>query len=364
VAEARDQLLDAVRPFAPERVAEEEQRAEAIHRGTEDVKDEERLRQRVGHLRAVLQWAEEVPTQEIFHQQPDPVQQELRAAVALAHKILADRENPEAGDKVISVHDPDARRAKHGAWFNGYLLDVAMDADSDIITAVNVLPGNGDEGADAANLIRREEQAQGNAVAAVSLDGAGYRGTVLRELTDPAGLNLEVFTPPSALGPSQGFPHERFSLTVIDGQPTLTCPAGHSTTNRKRTHHDSGYEYRFRKTLCGPCPLRGQCLANPLAMSRQVTKNDYEAEYAAAKTKAQTPEYARVRREHPAIERKLAELVRRHDARHARYRGRLGVLYQSLVTCLVVNMKRIVRLLFAPPDPTARTVRAHAVAAG
>src|SRR5207249_8855178 len=41
VAEAREQLLDALRPFAPERVAEAEQRAEAIRLGTADLKDEE-----------------------------------------------------------------------------------------------------------------------------------------------------------------------------------------------------------------------------------------------------------------------------------------------------------------------------------
>jgi transposase len=361
LAEAREQLLDALRPFAPERVAEEERRAEAIHLGTDDLKDEDRLLQRVTHLRAVLLWADEVPRQEIFHQQPEEVQQELRATLALAHKILADREDPDAGDKVLSVHDPDARRAKHGDWFDGYLLDVAMDADSAIITAVNVLPGNGDEGADSAALIRREEQAHGNDVAAVSLDGAGYRGPVLREL---AGLNLEVFTPPTERAPSQGFPPERFSLTVIDGKPTLTCPAGQSTRERKRNRHDTGYMYRFHKTQCGDCTLREQCLANPQAITRQVTINDYEAEYAAANAKAKTPEYAQVRREHPAIERKLSELVRRHDARHARYRGRLRVWYQSLMTCLVVNMKRMVRLLFAPSEQVALAVRARALATG
>jgi hypothetical protein len=364
LAETREQLLDALRPFVPERVAEEEPRAEAIHLGSEDVKDEDRLLQRVTHLRAVLLWADEVPKQEIFHQQPEAIQQELRAALTLAHKILADREDPETGDKVLSVHDADARRAKHGAWFDGYLLDVAMDADSAIITAVNVLPGNGDEGGDTATLIRREEQAQGNDVAAVSLDGAGYRGPVLRELTDPAGLNLEVFTPPSKHAPSQGFPPERFSLAVIDGKPRLTCPAGHSTAHRKRNRHDTGYMYRFSKRQCRGCTLREQCLANPQAISRQVTINDYEAEYTAAKAEAKTPEYAQVRREHPAIERKLSELVRRHDARHARYRGRLRVWYQGLMTCLVVNMKRMVRLLFAPPEQTALTVPAQAVATG
>ena len=36
----------------------------------------------------------------------------------------------------------------------------------------------------------------GNDVQAISIDGAGYRGPVLRELTDPDGLNLAVFTPP------------------------------------------------------------------------------------------------------------------------------------------------------------------------
>jgi len=72
-----------------------------------------------------------------------------------------------------------------------------MDADSQIITALNVLPANGDEGGDAAHLIQQEETAHGNDVEAVSIDGAGYRGTVLRELTDPDGLNLQVFTPPT-----------------------------------------------------------------------------------------------------------------------------------------------------------------------
>jgi IS5 family transposase len=366
VAQARDQLLDALQPFAPTRVAEEEQHGEAIRLSTEDVKDEERLLQRVTHLRAVLLWADEVPTHDSFRSQPDQTQGELRAALALAHKILADRDDPKAGDKVLSIHDPDARRGMHGGYFEGYLADIAMDADSEIITAANVLPANGDEGADAASLIRQEEQAHDNDVQAVSIDGAGYRGTVLRELTDPAGLNLEVFTPPAEVTPPNVFGPERFTLMLVDDAPTLTCPAGQTTQTRERSsRHATGWKYRFRKQQCAGCPLREQCFIKPeSAKGRTVTKNDYEREYAAAQAKARTPAYAEVRRQHPAIERKLAELVRRHDMRHARYRGRLRVLYQGLVTCLVVNLKRIVRLLFAPPDHAAQTVRAEAVVTG
>lgn len=356
VAEVRDQLLDALRPFAAARVAEEEQRAEDIRQGTEDARDEERLVQRVAHLRAVLAWADDLPGQESFAHGSEQSWEQLQAALALAHKVLVDRE-AKAKDKVISAQDPDARRGKHGDWYEGYLVDVAMDADSEIITAVNVLPANGDDGADTAHLIRQEEQAHGNDVEQVSIDGAGFRGSVLQELTDPAGLDLEVFTPPTETV-TPGFPPERFTLTVIDDRPTLTCPAGATTSKRYRNEDNTGYLYRFDERQCGTCPLRDACLANPRVKNRAVTKNDYEAEYRAAKARAQTPEYAAVRRRHPAIERKLAELVQRHDLRHARYRGRLRVLYQSLMTTLVVNLKRIVRVLWPKVEHPPGTVRA------
>jgi transposase len=365
VAQSRDQLLDAVRPFAPERAAEEAAHAEVLRQRTEDAKDEERLVQRGGHLRAVLAWADDVPAQEAFRQQGEPAQQKLRQALALAHKILADRDDPEAADQVRSVQDTEARRGFHHGYFDGYVVDVAMDADSELLTALNVLPGNGDEGADAAHLIRQEEQAHGNDVAAVSIDGAGYRGPVLRELTDPAGLNLEVFTPPTAAPPPAVFGPERFALTVLAEGPTLTCPAGQATRARERSRHDKGWKYRFGKRQCAGCPLRAQCLENPQShKGRTVTKNDYEAEYRAAQAQARTPAYAAVRRQHPAIERKLAELVRRHDLRHARYRGRARVWYQSMLTGLVVNLKRLVRLLATALEASAGTVRAAAVAVG
>jgi len=362
VAQVRDQVLEALQPFAAERVAEEEQRAEAIRLRTENAKDEERLLQRVNHLQALLAWADEVPQQAVFIQAASASQEKLRKVLELAHKILADRQDPKAGDKVVSVVDPDARAGKHGHFYRGYLLDVAMDADSEVITAINVMPANGNEGADAAQLIRQEKQAQGNDVQALSIDSAGYRGTVLRELTDPTGLNLEVFTPPIEPAPPKGFPPERFALTVLDGKETLTCPAGQTTQLRARTRSDTGYQYHFKEVQCSGCLLREACLAQPRHRNRTVIKNDYEAEYAAAQAKARTPEYAAVRRRHGAIERKLAELVRWHDARHARYRGQLKVLYQSIVTSLVVNMKRIIRLLWPLPERAQGIVRAELAA--
>ena len=64
-----------------------------------------------------------------------------------------------------------------------------MDADSEFVTAIDVLAANADEAANATNLIQQEEQAQGNDVEAMSIDGIGFRGDLIDEWTDPKGLN-------------------------------------------------------------------------------------------------------------------------------------------------------------------------------
>jgi transposase len=281
--------------------------------------------------------------------------------LALAHKILADREDPKAGDKVISVHDPDARRGLHGGYYEGYLLDVAMDADSELITAINVLPANGDEGADTAQLIAQEEQAQGNDVQALSLDGTGFRGEVLRELSDPQRLHLEVITPPRPELARTGFAPNAFVLDASGDE--LTCPNGVKTRTRCYDARGHGWRFFFPTKHCAGCGLRSQCLERPEQKTRRsVMKSDYEAEYRQARAKAQTPEFARVRREHPKIERKLGELVRWHRARRARYWGRSKVLLQALLTALVVNVKRMAHLVSAVPRAVAgETVRADVV---
>jgi hypothetical protein len=67
-----------------------------------------------------------------------------------------------------------------------------------------------------------------------------------------------------------------------------------------------------------------------------------------------------MRRQHKAIERKLADMVRWHGGRVLRYRGRRRGLIQYLLTGIVVNIKRLVRLLFgAQAAPTAPARVAH-----
>jgi transposase len=351
VAQTRQRLLDAARPHAPEQVAADEAEAELVRQATADLPDMERLVARVAHLRAIVAWADLAQqTLGALPAAPDPVRTCFEAALTLAHQVLADRDNPEKGDKILSVVDPDARRGKHGAYFDGSLLDISVDADSELLTALNVLPGNGDETRDAPTLLAAEQQAQGKTIEALSIDGIGWNGEVLQTLNPPEGGGVTVYVPPPPLVETPLFGPEAFVLDAAHG--VVTCPGGQQTATKTRNAHNSGWKFVCARRHCAVCPLQAQCLAR-LAQKkgRSVIKNDYQAAYDAARARAATDRYAEVRRQHPRVERTLADIVRYHGGRHCRYWGQGRVKVQYLLTGLVVNVKRMVKLL-CPAGPS------------
>jgi hypothetical protein len=347
-AQVRERLLQAAAPFFADWVSTQRAQMETLRQTTAEFSDLERLAARMEHLQALA-----VQLHERTNQLPPPAspldrrRRSLQHALELVDKLLADHRDPQAQDRLASAVDADARVGKHGNYFVGYLLDLAMDADSELITSVNVLPGNGAEAADAITLIQQEEAAQGNDVEGLSMDGAGYNGPVLRELTDPHGLNLDMTVPLPSVPEKKTFGPERFTLTLINGeQGEITCPNGQTTRQRYRNSKDTAYRYHFKDKQCAGCPLRTACLDNPDSKrGRAVVKNDYDAEYAKVEAKAKTAEYQHTRRTHPKIERKLNEVVRHHRARRTCYRGLPKVLTQVVLTALVTNVKRMVKLL-------------------
>ncbi len=347
VAQARQRLLKGAHPFAQGRVAQEEERAAQIRRMTDELDDEERLVQRVAHLRQIVDWADELQAsldEGVFP--ADPNRQRFAEALALAHRIVEQSEDPDQPDKIRSLTDPDARMGLHGGLYTGYQLDVSLDADSELITAVETPPANQDEAANAEHLIQQEEQAHGNDVLAISMDAIGFRGDVLRTLKDPQGCGLEVYVPPQEWYSYQGPHFTPDDFHLVDNGQTCVCPAEEETRARNRNANDTGWQFVFRRIQCLQCSLLELCMAKmPAANGRKVIKNDYVAEYQAARALAKTERYAQVRQEHPKIERKFAEIVRYHDGRRARYRGRERVLIQYLLTAMVVNVKRMVKLL-------------------
>jgi Transposase DDE domain len=158
---------------------------------------------------------------------------------------------------------------------------------------------------------------------------------------------LDMTVPPPTLAERATFGPERFTLKIIDEQHgEVTCPNGQTTQQRFRTCPSTGYRYQFKTRQCAGCPLRAECLENPTSKrGRVVINNDCEAEYRQVEAKARTPGYPETRRTHAKVERKLGEMARHHNARRARFRGLPKVFAQAVLTALVVNVKRMVKLL-------------------
>ena len=361
LAQVRDRLLRAAKALLAEFVAQKQQQLQQLRASTAERPAAERLQSRLEFLQ---QLTEQLRT--LLESLPSPSQRlrkRLEKALSVAAKLLTEQSQPAAKDRLISGVDDEARLGKHGEFYRGYSVDLSMDADSELITAINVLPANGAEAADAIDLIGQEENAQGNDVQGLSIDGAGYNGPVLRTLMAPDGLNLDVTVPVPQTTLRPGFAPDRFSLTVIDENTAeLKCPNQQTTRRRERIDRDTGYKYRFRAAQCSACPLRRECLPNPdSSRARQVTKNDYEAEYRRVQQKVDTAAYEQTRKTHTKVERKLGEMARHHGARQARYRGRAKAQIQATLTGWVINVKRIVQLLGQKMKAafTGKTLRAE-----
>lgn len=343
VAQARNKLLAAAEKFAAEHVAGERVQIETIRTSTDKDGNEARLLARIEHLRDLLAWIEDLEVPDDAEEQPD--WQKLIAAVEVARKVLAGHDQPSAPGKIRSTTDPDARRGKHGQYYDGYVVDVLIDADSELFTAVNVYAAGGSESASALVLLEQEQSAHGNTIEQLSIDGAGYDGPVLRELESEEGPNVEVFVPPKTQSNGGKFTSDTFELS--DDGSQMTCPAGEHSQYKQRDNKREASAYRFNTETCHACPRRNRCIDPKQKHGRTVHRSDYETEYEKVRERSRTDQYAAVKREHPRVERRLGELINRHGGRRARYRGLARVFVQQILCALTANVKRMIRLLDA-----------------
>jgi transposase len=343
VAQARSKLLNAAEPFDREQVIGERARVEAIRASTDGAGNDARLLARVTHLRDILSWVEQIPAP------PDadanPTWKALQWAINVARRVLTGQDDPNSPGKIRSTVDPDARRGKHGEYYDGYCVDALIDADSELFTSINVIPAGYSESDDALVLLQQERAAHGNDIEMLSIDGAGYDGAAIRALESPAGGNTKVFVPVKDQSNGGKFKAEQFELSK-DGS-FVTCPAGEQSQYKQREESRHTTAFRFDMAKCQACPLRNLCIDPKQKYGRTVKKSDYEPEYEMVRERAATEEYAAVKREHPKVERRLGELINRHGGRRARYRGLGRVLVQQILGAITANIKRMLRLLDA-----------------
>ena len=177
-----------------------------------------------------------------------PEDKALVAAAELLARILdQDIERDEGGpriqrgvapDRLISVHDPEMRHGRKSSShrFNGHKTQVAVDTDSQLITAVDVLAGNAADAEQALAVVETSEAATGCQVEEVLGDCAYGAGETRAEFA-AAGRTLIAKVPDLQ---NQGY----FAKT--DFQIDLEAAYVHLSESAQTTGLPSGAKWRWR----------------------------------------------------------------------------------------------------------------------
>ena len=262
-----------------------------------------------------------------------------------------------AKDRIISTVDPDARHGHKTSarGFDGYKGHVAVDPDSELITATTVTAGNvgdghavdallADELANVDDLSTEDEPAAGSERSpatpdeplSVYGDSAYGAGSVLDTLEQADTEIMCKVQSPHA--PGGRFAKDAFEINIQAG--TVVCPAGQTAALRAIK---DGHIAHFARA-CQGCPLAERCTTSPAGRSIHVGL--YEQQLTRARARQTDPawkaDYTATR---PKIERKIAHLMRRrHGGRRARVRGHTKVDADFSLLAAAVNLARLATL--------------------
>jgi hypothetical protein len=243
-----------------------------------------------------------------------------------------------ARDRVISTVDVDARHGHktQARGFDGYKGHVALDPDSEIVTATAVTPGNSGDAAVAPELLADDlatADVTPDAPLTVYADAAYGSGGLLETLEDAdASIRIKV-QPPSA--PGGRFSKDEFAIDTDAG--TVTCPAGVTVSLRPI----SGGGVASFGMACAACPLAARCTTD--RRGRTVKVGPHEARLTRARVAGRDAAWrADYRANRPRVERRIAHLMRRrHGGRRVRVRGRTKVAADFSLLAAAVNLARL-----------------------
>ena len=245
-------------------------------------------------------------------------------------------------DRMLSVHDPEMRHGHKSSRrrFDGHKAAILVDTDSQLITAVDVLPGNAPDNLGALELLEQSEASTGLVVEETMGDAAYGDGGTRQTFAD-AGRRLVAKAP--GRPNRKHFPKNDFHLDLAAG--SCTCPAGQVThaivPAGKRTDR-TGRVYRlqgfqFDGAVCWACPLRFQCIAAKGRQGRRVLIHPQDALLQEARALQRSAAYDEYRARRVVAEPRLGRLVQL-GIRQSRYFGRVKTQFQVYLAATVANL--------------------------
>ena len=245
-------------------------------------------------------------------------------------------------DRMVSVHDPEMRHGHKSSRrrFDGHKAAIVVDTDTQLITAVEVLPGNAPDNLGALELVEQSEANTGVPVQEAMGDAAYGDGGTRQAFAD-AGRKLVARVP--GRPDRQRFPKDDFVIDLAAG--SCTCPAGQVTHNivpAGRRTDAAGRVHRLRAfqfdgSECMTCPLRSQCISAKGRKGRWVLIHPQEALLQQARALQQSTHYDEYRARRVVVEHRLARLVQL-GIRQSRYFGRVKTRFQLYLAATVANL--------------------------
>jgi len=245
----------------------------------------------------------------------------IEKIVSLLEKAV----EPEKKRKLVSFVDPDAR---FGMKFAGYKAHIAKD-ESEIVTSAETLPGDENEGEEGnlESLLQKEDE-KGLVAEAVSCD-ALYDSLANR-------LNIEKREMKHYI-PEKRKKKKLDDFIYSENEDKFICQKGYSSIGK--TYYKDAYVYYFSARLCKSCNRTKGC---PCGKNKPTL---YVSQSHLLYIKADPEEKKKALRKRRRIEAKFGEAKKHHRMTRARYRGRWRVAIQVFMTFIVMNLKRMVKLL-------------------
>ena len=245
-------------------------------------------------------------------------------------------------DRMMSVHDPQMRHGHKSSSkrFDGHKAAIVVDTDTQLITAVAVLPGNAPDNLGALELVEESEASTGVPVEEAMGDAAYGDGATRQTFAD-AGRRLVARVP--GRPDRQRFPKDDFVIDLAAG--SCTCPAGqvtHAIVPAGKRTDGTGRVHRLRAfqfdgAQCMTCPLRSQCISAKGRKGRRVLIHPQEALLQEARALQQSAGYDEYRARRVVVEHRLARLVQL-GIRQSRYFGRAKTRFQLYLAATVANL--------------------------
>jgi Transposase domain (DUF772)/Transposase DDE domain len=221
-----------------------------------------------------------------------------------------------AEDRVISVHDPEARHTRKSPENrrDGYRAHVVACPETGIITGEQLTKAAGEENSDAsaAGQFLAGQAACGGSACEWYGDTA-YGTGELRAAISQAGHTAVIKPGPVKAPVTGGFTADDF--TVDEDAGTVTCPAGVTRPITARRSVTFG-------VACRGCPLRSRCTTSKDGRSLRLHPHDAILRAARAAWAAQPAAREDYRKYRPNIERVISQVASRGGRRlKLRYLG-------------------------------------------